>query len=160
MKVYHTMEPGSLLVTHISGKSTVFEVLTAINSVRQFIIDGEFNQLAIFDSNVCLKELIPKTRKVAYKFQQTFKNTHKVTIAVLAATDLVVGLFRIIQKHPEDEKINLRVFRSEAAARVWIQKCRNEADLNVTKTKTSTKKQSYIPNTLPNVPDIVRPSSY
>lgn len=156
MKINRAMESGSILVTHISGKSTVIEVLAAINSVQQYITNGELYEIAIFDANVCLKDLLPKTRKIAYKFQQTLKDAHKVTIAIVAATDLILGLFRMVQLQPEDDKIRFKIFRSENAARAWIQECRSQADLKTEKTAQSVKKLPYLPNSFANVPDILR----
>ena len=131
MKIHHSMESDSTLMTHISGKATVIEVLAACNSIQQYIVDGELYEIAIFDSEVCLKDLIPKARKIAYKFHQSFKKADQITIAVVAVNDLILGLFSIIKIQPEDNKIKLKVFRSENDARAWMQACRRKTDMPV-----------------------------
>lgn len=155
MKIHHSMESGSTLVTHISGKATVIEVLAACNSIQQYIVDGELYEIAIFDAKVCLKDLIPKARKIAYKFHQSLKKADKIAIAIVAANDLITGLFNIIKIQPENDKIKLKVFRSEDDARAWIQGCRHETGMPVIEKQQPIIELPYSQNSFPKPLSII-----
>ena len=125
MKKQRQIEKDGLIVTHFGGLHTYDDAEEALNELLEINNDpDQIYEIVINDDDIILsfsrgeeKLLIDKVKSIYGKFQ-------KGALAIVAESDIIFGLSRMLGISIENEFIAVSVFRSEDLARKWIEEIR------------------------------------
>ncbi len=125
MAIHRIKEEDGLIVTNFSGKHTYNDAVQALDDLLLMKRDEhEIFELVINCKDIQLVFSRAEEKLIAEKIQETFSHFESGGLAIVAKTDLVFGLSRVLQSSIENERIAVAVFRSEELARRWIEEVR------------------------------------
>ena len=122
MKIKRQIEKDGLIVTHFGGLHTyndaveAFDELVELNKGSKSIFE-----IAVNDDDIKMDFSREEEESLVSKINATFSKFDMGALAIVASSDLVFGLSRVIEMSIQNERIAISVFRSEALARKWIQ---------------------------------------
>ena len=125
MKIKRQVENDGLIITHFGGLYTyrdAFEALSELfelNKGRRSIYE-----IVINDDDIKLDFSRAEEQSLIKKVESTYTQFDIGALAVVASSDLVFGLSRMLEISIHNEFIAISVFRSETLARKWIQEIR------------------------------------
>ncbi len=125
MAISRKKEEDGLIITLFSGKHTYNDAVQALDDLLLMKRDEhEIFELVINCKDVELVFSRAEEKLIVEKIQETFSHFESGGLAIVAKTDLVFGLSRVLQSSIEKERIAVAVFRSEELARRWIEEVR------------------------------------
>ena len=113
-----------MVVFHTSFESSWHACSNNPGSTPWFQFEHEIFELVINCKDVELVFSRAEEKLIVEKIQETFSHFESGGLAIVAKTDLVFGLSRVLQSSIEKERIAVAVFRSEELARRWIEEVR------------------------------------
>ena len=125
MAISRKKEEDGLIVTLFSGTHTYNDAVQALDDLLLINRDEhEIFELVINSRDIELVFSRSEEKLIAEKIEETFSHFESGGLAIVAKTDLVFGLSRVLQSSIENERIAVAVFRSEELARRWIEEVR------------------------------------
>ena len=125
MKKQRQIEKDGLIVTHFGGLHTYDDAEESLNELLE-INKGkkQLYEIVINDDDIKLDFTRAEEQLISNKVKYAFEKFERGALAVVANSDFVFGLTRMLSITIENEQIVISVFRSESLARKWIQEIR------------------------------------
>ena len=125
MKTGRIVEKDGLIITHFGGLHTYADAIEALDELLE-INKGkrQIYEIVINEEDIKLDVSREEEQLINRRVISTFENFERGALAVVAKTDLVFALTRMLSTIIENERIAISVFRSEDLARKWIQEIR------------------------------------
>ncbi len=125
MKKLRKIEEDGLIVTHFGGRHTYNDAEEALSELLE-INKGkkQIYEIVINDDDIKLDFTRAEEQLISDKIKYAFEKLEHGALAVVANSDFVFGLTRMLSITIENEQIVISVFRSESLARKWIQEIR------------------------------------
>lgn len=125
MATHRIKEEDGLIVTSFSGKHTYGDASLALDSLLELTVgESEIYEVVINSKDIDLAFSRQEEKLIAEKTEEIFSKFESGGLAIVAKTDLVFGLSRVLQSSIDNERITIAVFRSEELARKWIEEVR------------------------------------
>ena len=129
MVKHRTVDRDGLIVTRFSGIHTFQDATKALDELIVLSKDRrEIYEIVLNDEDIKLDFKKEEEQLLIRKVQSTFSQFDKGALAVVANSDLIFGLSRMLEVSIQNERIAVAVFRSEALARKWIKEIRGLHD--------------------------------
>lgn len=125
MKISRQVEEDGLIVTRFGGIHTYYDAFEALNELVE-LNKGRRSvyEIVINDDGIELDLSRTEEELLIRKVESTYTEFDIGALAVVASTDFVFGLSRMLEISIHNERIAIAVFRSEKLARDWIQEVR------------------------------------
>jgi len=125
MATHRIKEEDGLIVTRFSGKHTFRDASLALDELLVLNTgESEIFELVINSEDIEIAFTRVEEKLIAEKTEDAFSQFESGGLAIVAKTDLVFGLSRVLQSSIDNERIAIAVFRSEELARKWIEEVR------------------------------------
>lgn len=122
MKKQRRVEKDGLIVTHFGGLHTYADAKEALDELLR-INKGkkEIYEIVINEDDIELQFSTTEEQLISQKVNSTFEKFERGALAVVAGSDYVFGMTRMVDNDTEENHIAVSVFRTEDSARKWIQ---------------------------------------
>ena len=121
MKISRQIEIDDLIITRFGGTHTYRD---AVESLDELLVlnkgKDRIYEIVINSEDLDLQFTRNEEQSLIYKVESTYSNFSGGALAVVAYSDLVFGLSRLLQSSIQNERMVISVFRSEELARKWI----------------------------------------
>ena len=121
MKKQRRVEKDGLIVTHFGGLHTYADAEEALDELLELNKGKkEIYEIVINEDDIELQFSTTEEQLIAKKVNSTFEMFERGALAVVAGSDYVFGMTRMLDDDTDDNHIAVSVFRSEDSARNWI----------------------------------------
>lgn len=125
MKKQRIIEKDGLIVTHFCGLHTYKDAKEALDELTE-INKGkkQIYEIVINADDIELDFSPAEEQLISNDVNSTLEKFERGALAVVTSHDFVFGLTRMLDNETENKHIEVSVFRTEDAARKWIQELR------------------------------------
>ena len=125
MKLKRHKEKDNLIITHFGGRHTYDDAIEALNELIEINKGSkDIYELVINSDDIELDFTQSEVWLLADKMKSIFQNFERGASAVVANTDFIFGMCRMLQTMIDNDRIAVSAFRTEELARKWIQEIR------------------------------------
>ena len=121
MKTKRQVEQDGLIVTHFCGLHTYKDAIKALNELVE-LNDGRKSiyEIIVNDEDIKLEFSREEEQDLIGKVESNYAKYDNGALAVVAYSDFVFGMSRMLEISVHNERMAISVFRSEELARKWI----------------------------------------
>ena len=125
MKLKRQIEEDNLIITHLGGHHTYDHAIAALDELLELNKGSkEIYEIVINSDDLEIEFTQEQISLLAGKLRSVFQNFEKGASAVVANSDYVFGMSRMVQSMVDNDRIAVAAFRTEKLARLWIQEMR------------------------------------
>ena len=126
MPIIRIIEDEKLVITLLSGRVSHYELLHSFDELSKISPNlSELYELVIKTHDLQVETSTQMLQELTDKAAHVFNNFKKVAVSVVCPTDISFGLARHFGASLVNEKIDVSAFRTEDAARRWIDEMRS-----------------------------------
>ena len=126
MPIIRIIEDEKLVITLLSGRVSHQELLNSFDELSKISPNlSELYELVINTHDLKVETSIQMSQELIDKAAQVFNKFKRVAVSVVCPTDLAFGFARYFGMSLVNEKIDVAAFRTEDAARRWIDEMRS-----------------------------------
>ena len=126
MPIIRIIEDEKLVITLLSGRVSHHELLHSFDELSKISPNlSELYELVINTHDLKVETSIQMSQELIDKAAQVFNKFKRVAVSVVCPTDLAFGFARYFGMSLVNEKIDVAAFRTEDAARRWIDEMRS-----------------------------------
>ena len=126
MPIIRIIEDEKLVITLLSGRVSHQELLHSFDELSKISPNlSELYELVINTHDLKVETSIQMSQELIDKAAQVFNKFKRVAVSVVCPTDLAFGFARYFGMSLVNEKIDVAAFRTEDAARRWIDEMRS-----------------------------------
>ena len=125
MKLKRQLEKDGLIVTRFGGVQTYNDVFEALKELSELNKGREsVYEIVINDDDININISREEEQLLISNVEHTYAKFDIGALAIVANSDFVFALSRLLEMSIQNERIVISVFRSEELARKWIQDIR------------------------------------
>ena len=126
MPIIRIIEDGKLVITLLSGRVSHHELLHSFDELSKISPNlFELYELVINTHDLQVETSTQMSQELTDKAAHVFNSFKRVAVSVVCPTDIAFGLARHFGMSLVNEKIDVAAFRTEDAARRWIDEARS-----------------------------------
>jgi hypothetical protein len=126
MPIIRIIEDENLVITLLSGRVSHHELLHSFDELSKISPNlSELYELVINTHDLQVETSTQMSQELTGKAAHVFNNFKRVAVSVVCPTDLAFGLARYFGLSLVNETIDVAVFRTEDAAKKWLDEMRS-----------------------------------